>query len=103
MPREAGLLAGAAALAGLFLISWPLMVAGIALALQLQTSRVFWMLDLLAAIYIAWLLARSVPIHGCTRARSSRCVVAIAVGRGVFVWRVGARRRSRRTRRLSAG
>ena len=29
----------------------------LALALQLQTSRVFWMLDLFATIYLAWLLA----------------------------------------------
>ena len=58
-PREAGLLAGAAALLCVFLLSWPLMVAGVALALQLQTSRIFWMLDFLAAIYIAWLLAEA--------------------------------------------
>ncbi|RPI50913.1 MAG: hypothetical protein EHM55_20185, partial [Acidobacteria bacterium] len=58
-PREAGLLAGAATLVVLFLLAWPLMVAGVALALQLQVSRVFWMLDFLAAVYLAWLLAEA--------------------------------------------
>ena len=37
--REVGLLGGALALVVVFLISWPLMRAGVALALQLQTSR----------------------------------------------------------------
>jgi hypothetical protein len=57
LPRESGLVAGGAALVALFLASWPLMIAGVALALQLQTSRVFWILDFLAAIYLAWLFA----------------------------------------------
>lgn len=86
-PREAGLLGGAAALLCVFLLSWPLMVSGIALALQLQTSRVFWMLDFLAAIYIAWLLAEA-PRSAATRRAIVAGIVAIAIGRGVFVWRV---------------
>jgi len=86
-PRETGLLAGAAALVGLFLLSWPLMAAGIALAVQLQTSRVFWMLDLLAAVYIAWLAAEK-PASLLVRQMVVAGVVAIAVGRGVFVWYV---------------
>jgi len=85
-PREGGLLAGAAALVCVFLISWPLMVARIALALQLQTSRVFWMLDLLAAMYLAWLLAEA-PSPSSVRRAIVVCFVAIAIGRGVFVWR----------------
>jgi hypothetical protein len=86
-PREAGLLIGATALLCVFLISWPLMVSGIALALQLQTSRVFWMLDFLAAIYLAWLLAEA-PRSAATRRAIVAGIVAIAIGRGVFVWRV---------------
>ena len=85
-PREVGLLAGAAALVCVFLMSWPLMVARIALALQLQTSRVFWMLDLLAAIYLAWLLAEG-PRASSMRRAIVVGVMAIAIGRGVFVWR----------------
>jgi hypothetical protein len=86
MAREAGLLAGAAALLAVFLISWPLMTAGIALAVQLQTSRIFWMLDFTAAIYIAWMLAEA-PRSPAVRRAMTAAVIAIAIGRGVFVWR----------------
>lgn len=83
--REIGLLAGGGALVAVFLISWPLMRAGVALALQLQTSRVFWMLDFLAAIYLAWLFAEAPRSIAVRRAAVILAVVA-AVGRGVFVW-----------------
>ena len=84
-PCELGLLIGAVSLAVLFLVSWPMMSAGIALALQLQTSRIFWMLDLLASIYLAWLLAEAPP------APIGRAIVmvtiALALVRGVYVMR----------------
>ena len=83
--REIGLLAGGGALVVVFLISWPLMRAGVALALQLQTSRVFWMLDFLAAVYLAWLFAEAPRSMTVRRAAVAIAVVA-AVGRGVFVW-----------------
>jgi len=86
LPREIGLLAGAGALVCVFLISWPLMLAGVALALQLQTSRVFWMADLLAAIYIAWLFGEA-PRAPAVRRAIVAAAIAIAIGRGVFVWR----------------
>jgi hypothetical protein len=84
-PRETGLLAGGAALVAVFLLSWPLMQTGIALALQLQTSRVFWMLDFLAAIYLGWLLAEAPRTATVRRAAVAAAVVA-ALSRGVFVW-----------------
>ena len=84
--RELGLIVGAAALLCVFLVSWPLMTARVALALQLQTSRIFWMLDLLAAIYVAWLLAEA-PRSATVRRTMVAAVAAIAIGRGVFVWR----------------
>ena len=86
-PREAGLLLGAAALVAVFLVAWPLMSAGIALALQLQVSRVFWMLDFVAVIYITWLLAEA-PRSDVIRRTAVVVVVAVAVARGVFVWHV---------------
>ncbi len=84
-PRERGLLVGAAALVATFLISWPFMLAGVALALQLQTSRVFWMLDFLAALYLAWLFAEA-PRSVAVRRAALAIVLIAAVGRGVFVW-----------------
>jgi hypothetical protein len=63
------------------------MVAKIALALQLQTSRIFWMLDFLAAIYLAWLLAEAPRVAAVRRAMVV-AVVVIAIARGAFVWHV---------------
>ena len=100
--REIGLLAGAAALVAVFLISWPLMLAGIALALQLQTSRVFWMLDFLAAIYLAWLFAEAPRSLAVRRAAVAIAIVAADRPRRVRVGR-GARRQPCRARRISAG
>ena len=81
--REIGLLAGADALVSVSLISWPLMLAGIALALQLQTSRVFWMLDFLAAS----ILRGSLPKRHARlpSARSSRVAIVAASPAGVRV------------------
>ena len=84
-PREPGLLAGGAALVVVFLVSWAFMRAGVALALQLQTSRVFWILDFLAAIYLAWLFVEAPRSLTIRRAAAAAAVVA-AVGRGLFVW-----------------
>lgn len=84
-PRELGLFVGAVSLAMVFLLSWPMMSAGIALALQLQTSRIFWMLDLLTSIYLAWLLAEAPP------AAIGRAIVmamiALTMARGLYVMR----------------
>ena len=78
-PREAGLVAGCAALLLIFLVSLPLISTRVALAVQLQTSRVFWMLDLLATIYIVWLLVES-PMYRTWRISSLHaCRVAVAV------------------------
>jgi hypothetical protein len=85
-PHEAGLLAGAAVLVAVFLVAWPLMLAGVALALQLQVSRVFWMLDFVAALYIAWLLAEA-PRSETVRRAVAAAVIIVAVSRGLYVWR----------------
>jgi hypothetical protein len=85
VPREIGVLAGGAALVVVFLISWPLMVSGVALALQLQTSRVFWVLDFVAAMYLAWLFAES-PKSLSLRRAAVAIAIAAAIGRGMFVW-----------------
>jgi hypothetical protein len=55
-PREAALLAGAAALVVLFLALLPLVAWRVVLAIQLQPARIFWVLDLVAVISIFWLI-----------------------------------------------
>ena len=59
IPGESPLVLGAMALPVLFLCSLPFNAARIALAVQLQTGRVFWLLDVLATIYLVWWLAEA--------------------------------------------
>lgn len=51
---ERGMLAGAGALLAGFLVSLPLIAAGVPLAVQLQTSRAFWPIEALALLYLVW-------------------------------------------------
>jgi hypothetical protein len=85
---EHGLAAGSAALVLLFLISVPLMSAGLALAIQFQTSRVFWILDFVASIYIAWVIVEAHPTRTpLARQITVIVVVALALARGTYVTR----------------
>ena len=52
--REGALVAGCLSLAAVFALSLPLNAARVALAIQLQPARVFWMLDFLAVVYVVW-------------------------------------------------
>ena len=94
--RETGMVAGALGLAILFLASVPLAASRVVLALQLQVPRVLWMLDLLAVIYLVWILAEGPAGDPAATAtpppRPSRrpalvaaLLVAAAVGRGAWV------------------
>jgi hypothetical protein len=92
--RETGLVAGALALVAAFLVTLPLVAAGVALAVQLQIPRMFWFLDLLATIYVVWALTE----HPGWRLPQWRAVtVAVlavaALGRGVYVTIVDGGRR----------
>jgi len=85
-PREAGLVAGALTLLGVFVASLPFNAARIEMAIQLQVPRIFWMLDFLATIYVVWALAegaRDTPAPARSRLVAAMvCVFAIA--RGVY-------------------
>jgi hypothetical protein len=50
--EERALVWGATALVGLFLLTLPAVTAGVALAVQLQISRVFWLVDFVATVYV---------------------------------------------------
>ncbi len=90
-PREGPMLLGLAALAAIFAATLPLVAARIALAVQFQVSRVFWMLDLTATVYAVWALAdagrrppRAAALH--RRAAAVACVlICLAAGRGAWV------------------
>jgi hypothetical protein len=81
--EDRALVWGGLALAGLFLATLPLVTARWALPTGLQISRVFWLLDALALVYVLAVLA---PRTAPRRARVLACVLlAVSVARGAFV------------------
>jgi hypothetical protein len=78
-PREAGLVCGAAALVAVFLLSWPLAAARVAMVIQLQVSRLFWMLDFLATVYLVWLAVEARGPRAAPETVRRGVVAAIAV------------------------
>ena len=93
-PGEAPLVAGLMALVVLFLVSVPLTDVYLAVAVQLQVNRVFWVLDVVTALYLAWWLSDGVPV--LRRPTVRRAVVALlllgVVLRGVYILRIEADR-----------
>jgi len=90
-PREKALVFGALALAVVFLLSLPFVLMRVALAVQLQVSRVFWMLELMASLYLIWMAIEWAP--KASRAAPVRrwvtvAVALAAVSRGVYIMRV---------------
>jgi hypothetical protein len=93
-PGEGALLAGLTALVGCFLVSVPLTEMRVALAVQLQVNRIFWLLDVLVALYLAWWVTAD-PRWSVGRRRSLAAVAIIgslALGRGTYVLAVDLRR-----------
>ncbi len=87
VPGERGLVAGCLVLLLLFFASLPFNAARIALAVQLQVPRVFWMLDLLATVYVVWALAEG-PARPLSvrRAQVAAAVfLAASAARGAYV------------------
>ena len=90
-PREGPMLLGLAALAAIFAATLPLVAARVALAVQFQVSRIFWMLDLTATVYAVWALAEMgsrMPATGprTRRAAAVACIlICLAACRGAWV------------------
>ncbi len=85
LPRETGLVIGCLSLAGVFLIAVALGAAGVALAIQLQPARVFWMLDFLAVIYTIWALADDRGVVSRRPGIVAASLLALSVARGGYV------------------
>ena len=65
-PMQLGIGAGALILFLIFLLSLPFNAGRIALAVQLQIPRIFWMLDFLAtALIVSWLVQRAETTRRC--------------------------------------
>jgi hypothetical protein len=92
LPREAGVVIGCLALIALFAASLPFVAARVALAVQLQVSRVFWMADLLATLYATWWACEAFAAAGSRPRLRARLVagvlIAAAAVRGWYVLRV---------------
>jgi hypothetical protein len=87
--REHAVLWGSVAVTLLFLIGLPLVAARIALAVQVQMSRVFWILDFFAIAYAAWWVTERAPgVFGLRRPTAplvvAGAVALAALGRGLY-------------------
>jgi hypothetical protein len=80
--EDAALMWGATALVALFLVTLPLVAAQWALAVQFQISRVFWLVDLIATIYLID-AARNFSLQGSKVLAA--ILIAISTARGAYV------------------
>jgi hypothetical protein len=71
---------GATALGACFLLTLPFVVARLAFPVQLQISRVFWLVDVLATIYLLSLLAERRVARAVAIA-----LVLVSFGRGTYI------------------
>jgi asparagine N-glycosylation enzyme membrane subunit Stt3 len=70
----------------LFLVSIRFTTLRIALAVQLQPSRALWILDLIATVYLVWLLAEGAAAVSRSRTAAVAAVLIVAsAARGVYV------------------
>lgn len=82
---ETGMVIGCVSLLLLFAAALPFNAARVALAVQLQVPRVFWMLDLVATIYAVWGLGEGMA-GTARRARVTAIVItAASLARGSYV------------------
>jgi hypothetical protein len=86
VPGEWDLVVGLWVLVGIFLVSVPLTIWHLALAVQLQITRVFWILDFVTSAYLGWWIADDV-LRDRRRARQIAVLVfaALAIGRGAYL------------------
>jgi hypothetical protein len=93
-PGEAGLFVGLGLLVAVFFVSVPLSAGRVALAVQAQVTRVFWVLDFVAIAYVAWWLDALVGRHAPASRRAALvgALVLLAATRGYYVLRVETQR-----------
>ena len=87
VPGESPLVAGAMALALLFACWLPFNAAHVALAVQLQAARVFWLLDVFATIYLVWWLAEGTTTGAPMPRRAvivASLLLAASLARGAY-------------------
>jgi hypothetical protein len=85
VPGERALVGGLLGLFAVFLATVPLTAWRIALAVQSQATRAFWVLDVVFAAYLAWWLATDVARATRLRAAVVGIVLTFSIGRGVYL------------------
>jgi hypothetical protein len=81
--RDTALVWGATTLVALFLATLPLVAAHVALAVQFQFSRVFWIVDFLVALYA--IAAAGESLRRTQAMTLALVLLAVSVGRGVYI------------------
>ncbi len=85
VPREGALVVGCLSLVLVFAATLPFNAARLALAIQLQPSRIFWMLDFLAVIYVVWAAAEGVTADARRARMVALAIVVLATVRGTYI------------------
>ena len=85
VPREGALVAGCLSLVAVFAASLPLNAARVALAIQLQPARVFWMLDFLAVVYVVWAAAEATAARPRRARLAALTILILSLVRGVYI------------------
>ena len=84
-PEDAALVWGTTALAAVFLVTLPAVSAGVALFVQLQIPRVFWLVDVVATIYAVGVVAETSASTIRRAVVLATILGAVAIGRGVYI------------------
>jgi hypothetical protein len=83
--EERALAWGATALVAVFLITLPAVAAHVAFPVQLQISRVFWLVDVMATVCLVGALADWPRLAALGRPALALCLAALAAGRGAYI------------------
>ena len=81
--EETALVAGAAALVGLFLVTLPLVAMRIALPVQLQISRIFWLVEFVAVVFVIGALGKRDRTSGPMSLAAA--LIAVSLLRGGYI------------------
>lgn len=91
--KDSRFTAPALALLVAFVASYALVESRVALAVQLQISRVFWLMDFFLALLVAWFLIDG-AVPAWLRKTAIAAVLLLAVGRGVYTLQAAGDSRS---------
>jgi hypothetical protein len=82
---ETPIVIGAMALALIFFAWLPLSAAHVAIAVQMQVTRVFWMIDFLGTVYLVWAIAEGAGAVSRKRAvLAAAIILTLSAARGIY-------------------